>query len=97
MSPQSTILEKGNATLNSNADGVLVVRDGKVSGWNQRFFEMWHLLCVPVIGMQDTELLSTVLDQLQNPDQFAKKVNKLYSNPSATSFDVLRHTLRGGC
>ena len=79
-----------NATLNSTADGLLVVRGGKVSGWNQRFCEMWHLPCVPAIGLQDTELLSAVLDQLQKPDQFVSKVKELYSNPSATSFDVLR-------
>ena len=80
-----------SATLNSSADGILVVcRDRKVSGCNRRFVQMWHLPCVPAIGLNDTELLSAVLDQLQNPDQFVSKVKELYSNPSATSFDVLR-------
>ena len=33
-----------NATLNSTGDGILVIsRDNKVSGFNQRFVEMWRL------------------------------------------------------
>jgi hypothetical protein len=79
-----------NATLNSTADGILVVgRDRKVSGCNRRFVQMWHLQCDSAVGLEDTELLSTVGDQLQNSDEFITKVKALYSDPGATSFDVL--------
>ena len=80
-----------NATLNSTADGILVVgADGRVSGCNRRFVEMWRLQCESATGQHDKELLSAVLDQLQDPDEFITKVNALYSDKSATSFDVLQ-------
>ena len=80
-----------NATLNSTADGILVVsRDGKVSGCNRRFAQLWHLHFESAVGRADTELLSSVIDQLQDPDEFVTKVKVLYSDPSATSFDVLK-------
>lgn len=80
-----------NATLNSTADGILVVsRDGKVSGCNRRFAKLWHLQFESAVGWTDAELLSSVIDQLQDPDEFTAKVKALYSDPGATSFDVLQ-------
>jgi len=80
-----------NATLNSTGDGILVVNRGnKVSGLNRRFVEMWRLHCDSPVGVEDTELLSAVVEQLKNPDEFIAKVKALYSDPAATSFDVLR-------
>ena len=79
-----------NATLNSTCDGILVVsRDNKVSGFNQRFIEMWRLHYDSPVGAEDTELLSAVVEQLKNPDEFIAKVRALYSDPAAKSFDVL--------
>jgi two-component system, cell cycle sensor histidine kinase and response regulator CckA len=79
-----------NATLNSTADGLLVVgRDGKVSGCNRRFLQMWHLQCESAVGLRDADLLAAVVDQLQDPDEFIRKVNALYAEKAATSFDVL--------
>jgi two-component system, cell cycle sensor histidine kinase and response regulator CckA len=79
-----------NATLNSTADGILVVgRDGKVSGCNRRFVQMWHLQCDSAVGLRDADLLAAVIDQLQAPDEFIRKVNALYADKGATSFDVL--------
>ena len=80
-----------NATLDSTADGILVVsRDGKVSGCNRRFAKLLHLQFESTVGRADTELLSSVADQLQDPDEFVTRVKALYSDPSATSFDVLK-------
>src|SRR5215472_182256 len=80
-----------NATLNSTADGILVVsREGKVSGCNRRFAQLWRLYFESAVGRADTELLSSVIDQLEDPDEFVSKVKALYSDPSATSFDVLK-------
>jgi PAS domain S-box-containing protein len=79
-----------NATLNSTADGILVVgTDRKVSGCNRRFLEMWRLPHDPAIGLDDGDLLSAVVDQLQDPDEFITKVKSLYLDPGASSFDVL--------
>jgi signal transduction histidine kinase len=80
-----------HATLNSTTDGILVVgTDRKVTGCNGRFVQMWHLQFDSAIGVEDTELLSAVVDQLQDPDEFITTVKALYSDQEATSFDVLQ-------
>jgi len=79
-----------HATLDSTADGILVVSlEGKVRSCNKKFVEMWHLDCGSSINKDDKALLSRVSDQLQNPNDFLDKVRMLYADPSATSFDVL--------
>ena len=79
-----------NATLDSTADGILVVSvEGKVTSCNKKFAEMWRLDCPPSIVRDDESLLSRVSDQLQNPKDFLDKVRVLYADPAATSFDVL--------
>jgi two-component system, cell cycle sensor histidine kinase and response regulator CckA len=79
-----------NATLDSTADGILVVSgEGKITGCNKKFAEMWRLECPPSIERDDESLLSRVSDQLQNPKEFLDKVRALYAKPAATSFDVL--------
>lgn len=79
-----------NATLNATADGILVVnRECKVTGCNRRFNEMWNLQCLSVVGLSDTELLPSVVDQLEDPNEFTSKVQALYASPGASSCDVL--------
>jgi PAS domain S-box-containing protein len=80
-----------SATLNSTADGILVVnKDRKVTGCNRQFIDMWDLQCQSAVGLSDYELLSSVIDQLQNPDEFIRKVEALYVASEASSSDVLR-------
>ena len=79
-----------NATLDSTADGILVVsNEGKVTSCNKKFVEMWHLGCNSSVGKEDQHVLAEVIDQLQSPGDFIEKVRSLYTDPSATSFDVL--------
>jgi PAS domain S-box-containing protein len=79
-----------NATLDSTADGILVVSiDGKVTSWNRKFVEMWRLDSDSSIARSDQGLLELVSEQLLSPDDFLLKVQALYANPAATSFDVL--------
>jgi PAS domain S-box-containing protein len=78
------------ATLDSTADGILVVsNDGSVSSWNKRFTDMWNLPYDPAVGCDDREMLSLAADQMQNPGEFLGKVQALYSDKSATGIDVL--------
>jgi two-component system cell cycle sensor histidine kinase/response regulator CckA len=79
-----------NATLDSTADGILVIsNDGQISSCNQKFAEMWKVCRSATATSDDQQLLSEVLDQLLNPKDFLDRVQKLYSDRSATSFDVL--------
>jgi PAS domain S-box-containing protein len=78
------------AILDSTADGILVVdRSGKIASYNRKFVEMWRIPeSVMALG-DDAVALTTVLDQLTNPQQFLDKVHALYESPDAESFDVL--------
>src|SRR5262249_54926102 len=79
-----------NATLESTADGIVVIsNDRKVASSNQKFAAMWNLGSGSLIGMDDKVLLARVVDQLQNPDDFLVRVEELCADPAITSFDVL--------
>jgi PAS domain S-box-containing protein len=79
-----------SATLESTADGILVVdKDGKVSSFNNKFLSMWHIQGSLAALGDDDKLLTFVLDQLKDPEGFIEKVKFLYSRPDAQSFDVL--------
>jgi len=79
-----------HATLDSTADGILVVStEGKVTSCNRKFAEMWQLDCASSNEKDDEVLLSRVSDQLREPGDFLTKVQTLYADPTATSFDVL--------
>ena len=79
-----------NATLESSADGLLVVdREGIASAFNRRFVEMWGISETLLANPEDARLLEFVLNQLSDPDAFLKKVRDLYALPEAESFDTL--------
>ncbi|MGA2625389.1 MAG: PAS domain S-box protein [Bacteroidota bacterium] len=78
------------ATLQSTADGILVVdRTGKITDYNQRFVQLWHIPDAIMASHDDQEAINFVLDQLIDPDGFVTKVNELYSHPEEESFDIL--------
>src|SRR5215471_32389 len=80
-----------NATLESTADGVLVIsNDRKVTSCNKKFAEMWHLGSDSLIGEDDETLLAKVTDQLQDPDGFRVRIQELLEAPSATGFDIVQ-------
>ena len=78
------------ATLESTADGLLVVdTDGRISSFNQKFLEMWHLKETDLHSGKDEQALALVLDQLEDPEGFLDRVQSLYHQPGIDSFDVL--------
>jgi len=79
------------ATLESTADGILVVgADGKVALQNQQFIRMWRIPPEVAANEDDGRILSFVVDQLKDPDGFLRKVQELYADACAESFDILR-------
>ena len=79
-----------NATLDSTADGILVVNlDGQITSFNQRFADMWHIDASVLASGDDSAALAFVMDQLANPDAFRAKIEELYANPHSQSVDVL--------
>src|SRR5438046_10682062 len=81
------------ATLESTADGVLVVDNlGKISTYNQQFAEMWRLPPQVLSSGKDEDALNFGLDQLKDPDRFRDKVNALYPYPGQDSYDTIEYT-----
>ncbi len=81
------------ATLESTADGILVVNThGRITRHNQHFLEMWHIPDELAHSDDDDKLLNFVLQQLTEPDQFITKVHELYGHPEHESFDILTFT-----
>ena len=78
------------ATLESTADGILVVNQaGKIETYNRHFLEMWGVTDKLVAGGVDSEVIQWALDQLVEPEKFLEKVRDLYAHPRAESFDTL--------
>jgi diguanylate cyclase (GGDEF)-like protein/PAS domain S-box-containing protein len=79
-----------NATLESTADGLLVVgKDRIITSFNSQFAEMWRLPTNLVAARDDHRLLEYVADQLVDPADFLNGVDALYSQPEAESNDTL--------
>ncbi|MCA1839871.1 MAG: PAS domain S-box protein [Actinomycetota bacterium] len=79
-----------SATLESTADGILVVDlDGHIVSFNQKFLELWQIPEEIVASGDDDRAIDFVLGQLKYPDEFVAQVKNLYAKPRDKSFDVL--------
>ena len=79
-----------SATLESTADGILVVNtDRKIAIFNRKFVEMWRIPDEIMATRDDDQALAFVLDQLKEPEEFLAKVGDLYDQPEAESNDLL--------
>ena len=79
-----------SATLESTADGILVVGgDGRIASVNNQFISMWGIPRELLATQDDEAVMGFVLDQLVDPAQFVEKVTALYADPDAESHDVL--------
>ncbi len=77
------------AILESTADGILAVdQNGKVIKTNKQFAELWQIPKTLINSGDDETLLTFVLDQLLNPEQFLNKVHQLY-NTTDEDLDIL--------
>ena len=77
------------ATIESTADGILVVNEkGQVICTNERFVQLWRIPEELIKKREDHTLLDFVLDQLKEPKAFLSKVQALYKT-SDEDFDVL--------
>ncbi|MEA2766629.1 MAG: hypothetical protein QOK07_3033 [Gemmatimonadaceae bacterium] len=78
------------ATLESTADGILVVDvDGKILSFNQKMADMWGIPPEIFAAGDDQRSISFALEKLVHPDEFMAKVTDLYRHPEEASYDVL--------
>ena len=82
-------LSRLTATLDSTADGILVVDTaGKITEFNHRFVEIWELQEDSVARRADASSLAFAVDQLADARDFLAK-ERHDVQPETESFDVL--------
>jgi len=82
-----TLLE---STLDSTADGILVIGDGgRILTYNKRFVDMWRIPAELLEASDDRGLITHVLDQLLDPHHFLRTIDTLYAQPEAESFELI--------
>lgn len=85
-----TTLSLLTATLESTADGILVVdTEGKIVSFNRRFVDMWRIPDEILATRDDDKAIAFALEQLREPEKFTKKIRELYAMPEAESYDML--------
>jgi len=78
------------ATFESTADGLLVIdTSGKIVAYNQKFAQLWRIPQTILSTREDDRALAFVLEQLKDPGGFLSKVQELYGQPEAESFDLI--------
>lgn len=76
------------ATLESTADGILVVsNEGRVLGHNTKFAQMWRVPESLFDSGSAAELIAYVLDQLADPAGFTARIAELGSSPDVVARD----------
>lgn len=79
-----------HATLESTADGILVVEPfGKVSAYNRKFLELWKIPDELMLVKSDRRLIEHVINQVKDPSLFLSRIRESYSHPDGLSFDVI--------
>ncbi len=83
-------LSQIEATIQSMDEGVLVVdQKGKIKRYNETFAEMWNLPDDVLAIGEDQEAISYVLDQLEDPEKFEKRIRELMEDPETRSTDLI--------
>lgn len=78
------------ATLESSADGILVVsNEGAVTWFNSRFLEMWRVPDTVAAARDDDVMLSYVSSEVVDRDAFVAQVHALYAKPEVESVDMI--------
>ena len=87
------------ATLESTADGILVVDlKGRILDFNHQFLLTWGMPLELVNEGRHEDLVATfnehdgmqqVLQQLKDPETFVQRVTEIYATPDVATFDVM--------
>jgi len=72
----------------SGLNGILMTdTDGKAIGYNRKFLEMWKIPYSVIDSQEGNYILSYILGQLKEPEQFLKEVRECYSKPETKTCD----------
>jgi len=79
-----------NASLESTADGILVVdQEGTVTSHNQNFVTMWNIPAEIVKSLDHKKIVSYFQSQIKGPDGFLANMNDLLLHQSRESYDMI--------
>jgi PAS domain S-box-containing protein len=78
------------ATLESTADGILVVNnEGRITHYNQQFLGMWDIPDEVIQAGDNAKTIDFVKEQLINPAEFEATAHSLPGDPEQEGFDLL--------
>jgi len=78
------------ATLESTTDGILVTdAEAKITGFNQRFVEMFDFPPAILEERRHQSLLEVVRRRFADPDHFMARVKNIYGTSPPESYDLL--------
>ncbi|MBI5532868.1 MAG: PAS domain S-box protein [Deltaproteobacteria bacterium] len=78
------------ATLESTADGILVVDvHGKILSYNRNFARLWGIPETVLATRDDQTAIEYVLSGLEDPAGFVRRVGELYAQPDVESYDTI--------
>jgi adenylate cyclase len=78
------------ATFDSTADGILAIdRIGKIITFNREFVQMWRIPNEVMALRDDATMNAFFLKQLKDPQAFQARIESLYEQPEAESYDLL--------
>ncbi|NQE36262.1 adenylate/guanylate cyclase domain-containing protein [Microcoleus asticus] len=78
------------ATFDSTGDGILAIDSrGKIVTFNREFVEMWGIPNEVMALRDDATTIAFVLNQLKDPQAFQERIESLYEQPKAESYDLL--------
>ncbi len=79
-----------NATLESTADGILVVDcAGTIKGFNQQFRDIWEIPDVILEQRSNEEAVKSVLSRVRDPEAMVANIRKLQDTPEQEHLDTL--------
>ena len=77
------------SVLESTADGILVVNNGKIINFNNKFAQLWKLPNNILAKKEDEALLKFIANQLVNPDKWMARIRQLYADPNTNSLETI--------
>jgi PAS domain S-box-containing protein len=78
------------ATLESTTNGILVTDErGQVTGFNEKFLELWRLPRAALEGAQHVQLRDCFSEQVSDPLAYLAQVGEIYRSWPAESFDLI--------
>ena len=81
------------ATLESTSNGILATdANGDVSGFNQKFLDMWHVPRDVIEQREHRRVLEVAAAQVKEPEAFRSRIEEIYVSSPEQSFDYLELT-----